>query len=338
MGMAAVSSAALLIILVGIFFVGVVLVQLLSVEMTPKNGGAIRITTRTNMTTSLRNNQSVAFIPNDNSTTAVKREERIIYLLHLHKCGGTIMCAAAKLNGLNVNAVHNCNVQEDQQCCGNKDTVQAQQEFALSTKYNFVSNEAEMYTSVDSQHYRYIVSLRKSQDRYKSHWKHVARENDVNFNMTFVEWYQRQPDNWMVRKLCGTPCSDSSKYNITRTEFQYTLKRLHVFQDFIFLETFQESFTKFTQTVGWSSYVPKESSNEDSKPSNYYDSNDNDKWDEHMSVLDNALYDYASQLYNNVTVPKLSKNILNNVELYFSQGPSRGCTTPCCSPECSKYR
>ena len=40
-----------------------------------------------------------------------------------------------------------------------------------------------------------------------------------------------------------------------------------------------------------------------------------------MTALDNALYEYAVQLYNGTTVPVLSLESVNATERYFQQGP-----------------
>lgn len=339
-------------VLIGLALVGVVLVQLDVANLSLGTDFRARNITSAAASSASRdnNNTQVSFVLNPNTTrtsrhqsSLVNRERRIIYLHHIHKAGGSILCAAARLNGLKVNYKHNCNVQPNQECCGNEDSLQAQQEFALSTKFQFVTNEADLLQSIpDSQHYRYVIQLRDSQQRYQSHWKHVVRI--YNFSISFSEWWRLQPDNWTVRKICGSKCRHVAKFNLSRDEFQYTLKRLHLFDDILLLERFNESFARFTQQVGWNSYIPKAmaSTNKDSRHGNgsypCTTLGKNSSWDLSMTALDNALYEYTYQLYNGTNVPILSREMWNATEYYFQQGPRRGCTTPCCSQECSKYR
>ena len=98
--------------------------------------------------------------------------DKIVYLLHIHKSAGTLMCNLARVNGLSV-STRNCNVQMDQRCCGHNDSLQAQAVYANYTKYDLVASETQMYEGMDLEHYKYIVVLRNSQNRYFSHWKHV---------------------------------------------------------------------------------------------------------------------------------------------------------------------
>ena len=100
---------------------------------------------------------------------------KLVYLLHIHKSGGTTMCRLAKANGLSTSK-YNCNVQRrDQRCCGHNDTLDAQIQYFYTSPYDFVASEGIMYEAMDTEHYVYIVVLRASQERYFSHWKHARR-------------------------------------------------------------------------------------------------------------------------------------------------------------------
>jgi hypothetical protein len=142
----------------------------------------------------------------DNHLPLVQRravkDDRITYLLHLHKSAGTHMCLAARANNVRV-AATNCNVQNDQRCCGNGDTFEAQRTFAARTEFELVANERDMYSAMDTASYRYVVVLRDSRDRYISHWKNMCRQHN-DTSTEFQDWWERQPDNWNTRKICGT--------------------------------------------------------------------------------------------------------------------------------------
>jgi hypothetical protein len=262
------------------------------------------------------------------------REKRIIYLMHIHKNAGSTMCKAAIVNKVPANDMLNCNVQPDQRCCGYNDTLAAQQYFAHTTNLSFVAAERDMYQAMDTEHYRYIIVLRKAHDRYLSHYKHVVRS--VRYNYTFAHWWGGQPDNFSFRKVCGTACSTVPKYQITPALFNYTLGRLAQFEDFIFQEDFRNSYMRFAQRVGWR-LAPALIHNKSPKvrPGRYPGLSG---WDPHMGALENAMYEYAQQRYRGVAEPVFSDSVAADLQSYFAMIPLRNCTLPCCAEKCSTYR
>lgn len=104
-----------------------------------------------------------------------KLYNRTLLFVHIHKSAGSLVCDYAFRNDVSCSAQQNCNVQRDQHCCGEQDSVQAQISYAKRTPYDFVAVEREMYDSMAPEYYDYIVSLRKSKERYFSHWRHLRR-------------------------------------------------------------------------------------------------------------------------------------------------------------------
>lgn len=260
-------------------------------------------------------------------------DNRIVYFLHIHKSGGTNMCFAAKLNGMKV-AATNCNVQKDQRCCGGNDSLDAQRQFALQTHLELVANERDMYESMDTEHYHYVTMLRRSRDRYKSHWKHVRRAH-TNVTDSFAEWWSKQPDNWNVRKICGTRCMKIPKYKLTEELYNYTRERLTRFDDILFVEYYSRTFRDFAAKVGWTK-MPF--------PDNYegpavhpFTAEDKRLWDPKMSALDDALYEYAQNQYVGMKERELSYTTKKALESYFEEGPRQNCISLCCSNKCSQY-
>lgn len=208
------------------------------------------------------NDEDFVKVQKFDNITAI-HDKRIFYFLHIHKSAGTSFCTAAQKNKMTVNRRKNCNVQLDQRCCGYSDTMASQQEFAKTTSYTFVANEQDMYSSIDIEHYRYILILRKSYNRYKSHYQHttkrsygrLSRSRKPFYTGTYRQWWTGQPDNWNLRKICGTACQNIPKYQITLQHFLYTLSRLLLFDDIIFVESYDNSYTKFANKVGWE-YIP----------------------------------------------------------------------------------
>jgi hypothetical protein len=289
-------------------------------------------------------------LPPTNQTVV---DDRIIYYLHIHKSAGTTICKSAQFNGLDVSET-NCNVQADQRCCGEDDSLEAQQEFALSTDYQLVANEKDMYEAMDTEHYRYVVMLRDSRDRYESHWKHVYRRYNETFTVeneahwkhmhrrnneketveNFTEWWTGQPDNWNVRKICGTPCMNTSKYGITEQLWNQTVERLRQFDDVLFVDRFNETFTKFASRVGWTRMpVVKPIARHVDYPSM------GDEWDPMMTALDDALYEFAEGMYQGIPRPyaALSTERRTALREYFARGREQNCNSPCCAATCSTY-
>lgn len=165
---------------------------------------------------------------------------KIIYFLHIHKCGGSTVCASAKAAG-HIVSQHNCNVQQDQRCCGG-DTLEDQQRFAHQTRFTFVANEKQMIDNFDKQHYYYITALRSPMARYVSHYLHVKRVS--NLKLTFEAWMHGQPDNWMVRMLCGTQCRLVNKHQLTLAHYQHALSNLFKFDEVIFWGKGRQTFDR----------------------------------------------------------------------------------------------
>ena len=172
---------------------------------------------------------------------AIGDVSKIIYYLHVHKCGGTTVCVSAKNAGYVVSADTNCNVQVDQRCCGG-DTLKSQQEFALSTRYTMVANEQHMVDVMDKVHYWYITALRDPMARYQSHYLHVKRIGGSK--LTFANWMAGQPDNWMVRKFCGRPCLTVPKFALSQQHFTSALKKMLQFDEVLFWGTGKQSFDR----------------------------------------------------------------------------------------------
>ena len=288
-------------------------------------------------------------LPSWNNSSGLRHRPRgkIIYFLHIHKSGGTTLCTIAHLNQIRVDYQHNCNVQDDQRCCGFSDTLQAQERFAAVTFYEFVANEMDMYEAMDHQHYVYLVVLRTSQDRYLSHWKHMCHEQrpPVNNNQTtllplpplptFDKWWSAQPDNWNFRKLCGTRCQTVSKFRTTRELFDYTFHRLQSFDHILLLEHWDQMLPQFGQSMQWRG-IPKLQMRVNKANLTYPELGRD--WDPFMSVLDDALYEYGLARFQGIEKDfAFSTEIKGMLEQYFIRGRQRNCANPCCADECSAY-
>jgi len=263
-----------------------------------------------------------------------RKDRKIMYYLHIHKGGGTTMCQQAYKEQLRIKRQTNCNVQADQHCCGNEDSLEAQIWYAKTTQFDFVACEKEMYDTMTTDYYDYVVTLRDSATRYVSHWNHLRTNSRLNplyskntstnktpkiqMNDThdmhiiiknkkqysvgnFATWWELQPDNYNTRMICGAKCLDHPKFQITPQLFQYTLQRLSLFSHVLFLEDMESSYTAFTKAVGWTRAVNVVRKNAKMSTSNKTISEkmaeNKLRYDPFMTVLDDALYAFARKRY-----------------------------------------
>jgi hypothetical protein len=289
-----------------------------------------------------------------------------MYFLHIHKSGGHSICYQAQQNAMVGNFDNICNVQEDQHCCGDEDSLEAQIRFAQTTNFTFVAAEQEMYDAMATQYYDYIVVLRNSKTRYKSHWRHLVDNANVHFVSSttsvdrvhdryvvamhgkpqpvgnFTKWWQKQPDNYNFRMICGARCRDIPKFQITEEIYQYTMKRLSKFAHVMFMEDMGRSFNHFAQSVGWKTIAANSSElHQNAKapnPAKFSSIPIEMAWDPFMTILDDALYDVALQNYQvkiheqvSFGPGNLTRSLIQN---YFDTGHQRGCQNPCCG-DCS---
>ena len=251
-------------------------------------------------------------------------DDKIIYYVHLSKCGGTSIFDAAYASGLSV-PIRNGLTQRDWRCCGDEDSMEAQAEFARTSPFDFVATESDMYEAMDTEHYSYAITLRNSRARYKSMWAQWQLDpvlyylDPMDFK-TWAEWYYE--DNFMFRKICGSRCRGIPKYQIPREHFQFTLERLEKFDNILFLETFQQSYAKFAKTHGWSAPEQKKrvsSSSASKTKMEVGKDEDEDGWNFQMSALDDALYEYAQHVESGIKpYGQFTERTQQNVEIYFA--------------------
>lgn len=217
-----------------------------------------------------------------------RKYPKVLFYVHIHKSAGTLFCRLAFKNRIHTKRESNCNVQDDQYCCGGKDTVQAQITFANLTYWDLVATERELYESMAPDYYDYIVTLRDSKSRYASHYRHLRRLMPIGPGLqlggfgdsawiygnnnsivrrtmmnrrpvpegvdplgSFDDWIRGQPDNWNTRILCGAKCRSCPKYQITRELFDYTLQRANDFKHFLFVEDIESSYNQIANAYNW---------------------------------------------------------------------------------------
>lgn len=268
-----------------------------------------------------KNITRVAVTSSKNSSVSLVKRPKIVYLLHLHKSGGTSVCSAAKASGLHVDK-RNCNVQADQRCCGGE-TIAEQQQFARNTGYNFVACESYMYAEMDLEYYIYVITLRNSMARYMSHYNHVMRARQTE---SFDAWLSGQPDNWNVRHICGSRCMQVPKFALSSDDFYVAARRLSRFSHILFHETLRQSFDAMVHKLKWKN-VRLHHDQASPKPYMYAHAN----WTL-MTCLDDLLYAKAKQNTLLEILPSevdaLIKVMNANVTKYKHP----------CGTSCSRYR
>jgi hypothetical protein len=276
-------------------------------------------------------------ITKNNATAPLK-----FLFMHIHKGGGTALCNI--MHKLRMRSSYkNCLVQPDMRCCGG-DSLQIHSEFARRTPFRFVANEKMMYDAIDKKSFVYVTIMRKSSARYLSHFMHVsmALSKRVAFS-EFYDWWSRQPDNYIVRQLCGKPCESVAKFHLSRDHLEYAMARLRMFDDIMFLESWDESYTAFAKKYGWrldSINVDKAKINSmHHLVTNYKRVEESvlaKPMDPLMTALDDALYEFATAVAKQETVV-FNSSTIETVDAYFREGQKRACHNRCCSAKCSSF-
>jgi len=190
---------------------------------------------------------------NDGGADAVD-DDRIVYFLHVHKAGGTTLCSAARANLVYANYLDDCNVASLKRCCGGN-TTEKHRQFYETSPFQFVGNEWPMYDVVDTERYRYVVTLRDSVSRYRSHYKHDLKISNLKKVGQFPNWMKAQPDNFNLRMVCGDRCLQRARFQLTRGDLDYTVEKLRDdFDSIILMEDFNFTYTKFASKLGWTTW------------------------------------------------------------------------------------
>jgi len=130
----------------------------------------------------------------------------------------------------------------------------------------------------------------------------------------YTHWILGQPDNYNMRMICGTRCRDVPKYRLTQDLFEYTMLRLwYNFTHILFVEDMDNSFRRFATAYGWTipsstatiknatttvATIPSSDTKKaKKKKQQFLSSLSNSSWDPYMSVLDDALYEFAKRKY-----------------------------------------
>lgn len=283
-------------------------------------------------------------------------DHRIIYFVHIHKSGGTTLCAAARANNALSNYEHNClakkstvNADEtsnaslhkqknDPRCCGG-DSLHQHYEYARRTHYTFLSNEWPMLDTMDVLDYRYVLVLRNSWSRYKSHYKYDKGKN-------LKSWLGTQPDNFNLRMICGQACLKRPKFHLTLQDLDYTVARLQLFDSIILLEDFNRTYTQFASKVGWKRWPGIRNVHHQEKQKRPTVSKEESETHASMTALDNALYEVAEALVESKNregrvlaqdFPFSPETQLGLTKYLPLQEKYSRCKRPCCNRKC-KFR
>jgi hypothetical protein len=180
------------------------------------------------------------------------------------------------------------------------------------------------------------------------HWNYTIRDysGTVYPVGNFTKWYYGQPDNYNVRMICGVRCTHIAKYRLSRELFRYALQRLTDFAHVIFVEDMEASFAAFARHYGWQYNVAAAHHGQRLNATDLTSAlqQQHSDWDPYMSVLDDALYEFAQRKYLGATKEDLKALMKKGVEFanqalvdeYFEKGPGRDCPNECCGV-CSKW-
>jgi len=178
------------------------------------------------------------------------------------------------------------------------------------------------------------------------HWNLTVinpKDGSIHPVGNFTKWMDGQPDNYSLRMICGTKCLKVPKYGISKELFDYSLEKLWTdFSHILFVEDMDESFARFATSYGWNKLdATTGKKKENQKPKS--ESSSSMQYNEpFLTVLDDALYEFAKRKYNSNgddhdSLPDLRPfENQKMVDMYFREGPNRNCTNSCCG-YCSKW-
>ena len=162
-----------------------------------------------------------------------RKYDKVIFFIHIHKSAGSWMCKQAYRNRMSAAYGSNCNVQDDQYCCGENDSIQGLIDFANTTYYDFVATEREMYDAMEPNVYDYVVSLRQSKARYYSHYQMILRhtkngkrnhENKDDEDSLWL-WSGQQNSKHRINPSAGEAAGDDVDHNHPMKKLQQKMAR-----------------------------------------------------------------------------------------------------------------
>ena len=166
-----------------------------------------------------------------------------VFHLHLHKAGGSSVCAMANLHG-EITSPNNCNGLPDQSCCGIDPDG-----FLKAHPYTFVASERQL-PPLRVDLFRYMTVLREPIARSISHYRHLV---PGKFSESAYEvWAQHQPDNWYVRYICGDPCMHVPRGRLGVAHLNVALQRLMKFDYIYILKNLDsDGWSQMARDLGW---------------------------------------------------------------------------------------
>eukprot|EP01138_Halocafeteria_seosinensis_P014735 gb/GECG01015042.1/.p1 GENE.gb/GECG01015042.1/~~gb/GECG01015042.1/.p1 ORF type:complete len:401 (+),score=38.40 gb/GECG01015042.1/:1-1203(+) len=257
-------------------------------------------------------------------------KRKIMYFLHVHKAGGTTLCKLASQNGLRT-AKKNCNVFVSHKvpCCGK--TIAEQRKFAATTEYDLVANEKYMPDELDYGCFQYVTVLRDPRDRYVSHYL-FAR--DVFFGEKrmgkFADWVTHQPDNYLLRVICGESCKSIPRGQLNHTHLEFAKERLERFSAVLILENLDDGLAIMQRRFGWKTGTAKPINRGKSPDKGELQQTARRKEFSDLVTWDMELYAYGRYLSERQVQESSTR------QQYVAKNAK--CTSSCCSPKCSQFR
>lgn len=264
--------------------------------------------------------------------------KKILFFMHFHKAGGHSICKTAAKNGLRIPKGTNCNAfvtdsknpyaSKKMSCCGH--TVKEQQDFARKSMFTFVANEQSLFEELDTEYFEYMVVFRDPWSRYASHYKY-ARDFFFGAKVlgSFETWVSAQPDNYLLRSLCGPFCAQVPTGQLTEEHLQFAKDRLDKFSAVLILENLTESMKIMEKRFHWKPEEEAFHGNANKKSQDQIVATDDIMKRYHYLVtFDNELYEYARYLSKRQIEQYVHRSAYSELQ----------CENSCCAETCSKYR
>lgn len=185
-----------------------------------------------------------------------RAKKGVIYYTHIHKAGGSTFCTVMAT----ANTKHpgrNCNGPDlGRHCCdATLEDLYYVNAWALNQTYGVIANERIMPEHLPfGDVFSYVTTLRHPWDWARSlyNWQKIKfQKSKIPHPWQFKEWILGQPDNWVVRILCGVACREIPNGALTEEHLNYALERLSRFSVIMMTDRYPETGELMRHKFGW---------------------------------------------------------------------------------------
>jgi hypothetical protein len=263
------------------------------------------------------NNNNSNQIVNFKNTLGGRDGQRVIFFMHVHKCGGSQICFLSKLHNFTGGMLPNCNLQgfgpldytNGLYGRGNEDDVTGELIYNYVTHqgWKLIMSEIALLHKLNRNKFLYAIQVRHPMNRILSHMR-FEREDEVKvwsyINTSVTEFYPLSHnfgqgvakgtapyDNLLVRMMGGRTRFVKPPRSINHTDFTLASELLNQFELVIILENYEEDARiQLPRIFGWYTYY--------SEPAKFNARSDLPSMSDHLRSYLLSLNSYDLRLYD----------------------------------------